>query len=291
MVSIAECLQAARELQGVSETARLDVELLLAKALDKPRHYLYTWPEQSLRQDAYQRFADLLERRKRGEPIAYLLGEKEFWSLTLMVNSATLIPRPETELLVETALDLLSDPVAEVLDLGTGTGAIALALASERPGWKILGVDNSSAAVKLAIENCRRHGFNNVAVNRSNWFENVCGSFDLIVANPPYIDSNDLHLGRGDVRFEPRSALVAKDKGLADIRLIAAAARRHLRSRACLLIEHGYDQGDRVRGLMAKAGYENIETKQDLAGRDRLTLARYFGVEARARKGKQGDSR
>lgn len=276
MISIAECLHAARDLEQVSDSARLDVELLLAEALQKPRSYLYTWPDQAVEHEAYLRFSALLERRKQGEPIAYLLGEKEFWSLSLRVNDSTLIPRPETELLVETALGLLSaGEAAEVLDLGTGTGAVALALASERPHWKMLAVDNSPAAVKLAIENCRGHGFTNVAISRSNWFDNVNGAFDLIVANPPYIDAEDSHLQQGDVRFEPHSALVADDHGLADIRLIAAHARDHLRPQAWLAMEHGYDQGDRVRALLTELGYTNIKTRQDIGGKDRLTLARH----------------
>lgn len=273
MVSIAECLQTAVALESISDTARLDVELLLAKALGKPRSYLYTWPDNAVEHETGLRFTALLERRKQGEPIAYLLGEKEFWSLTLTVNDSTLIPRPETELLVETALALLpGDAAAEVLDLGTGTGAIALALASERPDWRILAVDNSPAAVKLAIENARRHGLANVAVNRSNWFDNVNGVFDLIVANPPYIDENDNHLNQGDVRFEPRSALVAEDHGLADIETIITQGREHLLPQGWLLVEHGYSQGQRVRRLFADAGYGNVETRQDLSGTDRLTL-------------------
>lgn len=274
MASIAECLQRATELQGVSDTARLDVELLLAKALEKPRSYLYTWPEKVLTQTQYERFVQSLDRRKRGEPIAYLLGEKEFWSLSLSVNPSTLIPRPDTELLVETALSLVPDDhVCRALDLGTGTGAIALALASERPDWQIVAVDNSSAAVNLAIENCQRHGFANVEVGQSNWFFNLAGHcFDLIIANPPYIDERDPHLQEGDVRFEPHSALIAKDQGLADIQTIIDRARQHLSADAWLIIEHGYDQGEKVRRLYARMGYANIATKQDLSGRDRLTL-------------------
>jgi release factor glutamine methyltransferase len=276
VISIADCLQRASELQSCSDTARLDVELLLARALDKPRTYLYTWPQHVLSQLQYQRFVDFLERRKRGEPIAYLLGEKEFWSLSLKVGEATLIPRPETELLVETALSLLPNNACRVLDLGTGTGAIALALASERPSWRILAVDKSSAAINVAIANCRRHGFTNVEITRSDWFENVAGgqAFDMIVANPPYIEEGDPHLEQGDVRFEPRAALVAGNKGLADIHNIIASAREYLKPGGWVVIEHGYQQGDQVRRLFADKDYGAVETKQDLSGRDRLTLAR-----------------
>lgn len=277
--SIADCLHRHRELRD-SDTARLDLELLLARVLDQSRSYLYTWPERTLNQNQLERFETLLARRKAGEPVAHLLGEKEFWSLTLQVNDSTLIPRPETERLVETALELLGTEPRHVLDLGTGTGAIALALASERPAWRILAVDESPAAVQLAIENCRRLGFRNVEVTRSHWFGNVGPeAFDLIVANPPYIAEDDPHLKEGDLRFEPASVLVARDKGLGDIRHIVSDARQHLYSGGWLLIEHGFEQGEAVRQLFTAAGYAQVETRQDLAGRDRLTLGR-IGQEA-----------
>ncbi|MCW8194924.1 peptide chain release factor N(5)-glutamine methyltransferase [Proteobacteria bacterium 005FR1] len=272
-MTIAECLQRARELQSISDSARLDVELLLCKALAKPRSYLYTWPEKSLNQDELASFTALVDRRKQGEPIAYLLGEREFWSLKLKVNDSTLIPRPETELLVETALAFMPDGASRVLDLGTGTGAIALALASERSDSEVVAVDSSPAAVNLAIENARQLGLKNVQITRSDWFENLSGErFDLIVTNPPYIDEADPHLKQGDVRFEPHSALVAGNHGLADIEHIIDVGRQHLNPGGWLIIEHGFEQGESVLRLFAEAGYEQVGIRKDLAGRDRLTL-------------------
>jgi release factor glutamine methyltransferase len=277
-MTIAECLQRARELQSVSDSARLDLELLLCKALAKPRSFLYTWPEKSLSEAELASFSALLERRKQGEPIAYLLGEREFWSLNLRINESTLIPRPETELLVETALARTPESTIRVLDLGTGTGAIALALASERPNWKVMAVDSSPAAVNLAIENARQLGSKNVQITRSDWFQNLGGEvFDLIVTNPPYIDETDPHLNQGDVRFEPRSALVAARHGLADIEHIVDVARRHLNSGGWLMIEHGFEQGESVRCIFTEAGYSQVETRKDFGGRDRLTLGQKAG--------------
>lgn len=274
--NIAECIKRNNELRELSDTARLDVELLLARVLDKPRSYLYTWPEKNLNQSQWEQFQHLLERRKAGEPIAHILGEKEFWSLALKVNDSSLIPRPETELLVETVLEMLDEKPRRVLDLGTGTGAIALALASERPAWRILAVDDKPSAVNLAIDNCRQLGLRNVAVTRSHWFDNVGREcFDLIITNPPYIAEDDPHLRQGDVRYEPVSALVAKKEGLGDIEHIVQRGLKHLCAGGWLVIEHGYDQGEAVRQMFTEAGYRKVETRQDLAGRDRLTLGTF----------------
>ena len=274
--SIAALLRLASRLDGISDTPRLDLEVLLCHVLGKPRSYLFTWPEKELDQQQINHFNDLLKRRAEGEPIAYLTGEKEFWSLSLDVNTTTLIPRPDTELLVETALNMLDKPDARVLDLGTGTGAIALALASENSGWKILAVDTVVGTVKLAEKNRQRLGLENVSVIRSDWFENIpAQKFDLIVTNPPYIDEDDQHLKEGDVRFEPISALVSGNKGLADIENIICGAKIYLVDDGCLLIEHGYQQAKAVRTLLKNEGFFKVETAQDIAGLERLTSG-YF---------------
>ena len=271
--SIAELLRLVSVLKGVSDSPRLDLEVLLCHVLDKPRSYLFTWPEKVLDQKSTQQFNDLLKRRADGEPVAYLTGEKEFWSLSLAVNTTTLIPRPDTEVLVETALDVIDKPGVLVLDLGTGTGAIALALASERPGWQIIAVDTVPEAVELAEKNRQRLGLHNVSVMRSNWFEDVAPQkFDLIVTNPPYIDADDHHLKVGDVRFEPGSALVSGDEGLADIKLIISGAKSYLGKGGCLLIEHGYQQAVAVRNLLSDEGYTHVSTRRDLGGHERLSL-------------------
>jgi len=274
--SIAALLRLASRLEDISDTPRLDLEVLLCHVLGKPRSYLFTWPEKELDQQQTSCFNGLLKRRAQGEPIAYLTGEKEFWSLSLAVDTTTLIPRPDTELLVETALNVLDKPDARVLDLGTGTGAIALALASENSGWKILAVDTVVGAVELAEKNRQRLGLDNVSVIRSDWFENIpAQKFDLIVTNPPYIDEDDRHLKEGDVRFEPISALVADNKGMADIEIIICGAKKYLVDGGCLLIEHGYQQAKAVRTLLQNEGFLCVETACDIAGCERLTSGRF----------------
>lgn len=273
-VTIAEALKLSSSLQAVSDSPRLDADVLLAHVLEKSRSYLYTWPERLLSVEDKRLFESLLERRKLGQPIAYLVGTREFWSLTLEVNAHTLIPRPETELLVETALQLIDKPNARVLDLGTGTGAIALALASERPSWEILAVDIVVEAVQLAEKNRRHLGFDNVTIIQSDWFEQVSDQvFDLIVANPPYIGCNDVHLAQGDVRFEPASALVAEADGLAGIKIIIGAASEYLSSGGWLVLEHGFQQGGAVRGLLDSVGYIQLSTQVDRGGQERVSVA------------------
>lgn len=256
-----------------SPTARLDAELLLAAALGKPRSYLRTWPEREL--DAVQQaaFSESLARRRAGEPIAYILGQQGFWSLELEVAPHTLIPRPDTELLVETALALLPATAASVLDLGTGTGAIALALASERPAWQVSGVDRVADAVALAERNRARLGLGNARFCASHWFSAVAGRrFQLIVSNPPYIRADDQHLAEGDVRFEPSSALVAGEDGLDDIRLIIEQAPDYLEPRGWLALEHGFDQAEAVRALLQARGFTAVESRRDLGGHERISL-------------------
>lgn len=258
-----------------SPSPRLDAELLLAAALGKPRSFLHTWPERVVSGEAAERYASYLERRRQGEPVAYILGHQGFWSLDLEVAPHTLIPRPDTELLVEAALALVTLPQARVLDLGTGTGAIALALACERLGWQVTGVDRISEAVALAERNRERLGLGNAAFRESHWFSALGAEcYDLIVSNPPYIAAQDPHLAQGDVRFEPSSALVAGADGLDDIRLIVSQAPTHLNAGGWLLLEHGYDQAAAVRELLAREGFEAVESRRDLGGHERISLGR-----------------
>ncbi|MDR0277041.1 MAG: peptide chain release factor N(5)-glutamine methyltransferase [Paucimonas sp.] len=258
-----------------SPTARLDAELLLAAAIGKSRSYLHTWPERIVASEAAQTFADYLQRRRAGEPVAYILGQQGFWNLDLEVAPHTLIPRPETELLVETAMQLQPADQARVLDLGTGTGAIALALASERRQWQVTAVDRVDEAVALAERNRQRLQLDNVSVLASHWFSALDGQrFDVIISNPPYIAAEDPHLVAGDVRFEPSSALVAGHDGLDDLRQIIAEAPAHLVEGGWLLLEHGYDQAAAVRELLARHGFEQIESRLDLNAHERITLGR-----------------
>jgi release factor glutamine methyltransferase len=258
-----------------SPTERLDAELLLAAALGKSRSYLHTWPERIVSSEAAQVFADFLGRRRAGEPVAYILGQQGFWKLDLEVAPHTLIPRPDTELLVETALELLPATPARMLDLGTGTGAIALALASERPAWQVVAVDRIDEAVALAERNRQRLQLNNVHVRTSYWYDALDGErFDLIISNPPYIRAEDPHLVAGDVRFEPSSALVAGQDGLDDLRVIIARAPGHLLPGGWLLLEHGYDQAADVRELLSQQGFGDVCSRIDLGGHERISLGR-----------------
>ena len=277
MATVAELLSQRQQLLACSDSPALDIEILLCHCLQKPGSYLRAWPEAEVPEQVWQQFQALVERRMTGEPVAYLIGERGFWSLDLHVNPSTLIPRPETELLVELALDKVSAKrSATILDLGTGTGAIALSLASERSDCEVKACDIKAEAVALAESNRKKHGLSNVEIFQSNWFAAVNGQqFDLIVSNPPYIDPADRHLQQGDVRFEPRSALVSDNKGLADIETIIQQAPTYLNDNAWLLFEHGYDQAVAVQTLLAAAGFEKIFTEQDLAGVNRVTGACY----------------
>jgi release factor glutamine methyltransferase len=269
--------EGTKQLQHCSESAKLDSQLLLAFVLAKPTSYLITWPEKEISAEIFAKFYTLVGRRKNGEPIAYIVGEKEFWSLPLSVSPATLIPRPDTEILVETVLENHPQPLLNCLDLGTGTGAIALALASEQPKWQIDAIDFEPEAVKLALQNQQKLQIKNVHVYQSNWFSNVPADkkYEVIVSNPPYIDALDHHLTEGDVRFEPSSALVAAQQGLADIQHIINTAKLYLTVQGVLYIEHGYQQADAVQHLLSEAHYQGIKTVQDLAGNDRVTFAHY----------------
>ncbi|KAA1158935.1 MULTISPECIES: peptide chain release factor N(5)-glutamine methyltransferase [Pseudoalteromonas] len=261
-------------LASSSESAKLDAQVLLLHILQKPRSYLFTWPEHVLSDEQQSQFNVFIQRRLKGEPVAHITGLREFWSLSLEVNATTLIPRPDTETLVEQALEIALPATAKVLDLGTGTGAIALALGSEMPSWQITAVDRVSDAVALATRNQQRLAINNVHVKQSNWFSELHGEkFNLIVTNPPYIESSDIHLNQGDVRFEPLSALVADDCGMSDIKQIITQSRDYLSSNGYLLIEHGFEQGEAVRHFFEKMAFVNIKTVKDLGNNDRVTLA------------------
>jgi len=271
---IDQLLALAKQLD--SPTAQLDAELLLCLVLSKPRSYLYTWPEQVVSDSQVAAYQELLQRRKNGEPVAYLLGRQGFWTLDLQVAEHTLIPRADSEILVETALQLAAASTAwQVLDLGTGSGALALALASERAHWQVTGVDRIESAVALAQANQQHSGLNNVNFLHSDWFSALAGQrYNLILSNPPYIAEHDPHLQQGDVRFEPLSALVSGPDGLADLRSIIAQAAAYLISPGWLLLEHGYDQADAVCALLEQAGFVEVHSQRDLAGQQRVSLGR-----------------
>ncbi|PAU75598.1 peptide chain release factor N(5)-glutamine methyltransferase [Halomonas salipaludis] len=256
-----------------SPSPRLDAEVLLCHVLERDRTWLYTWGDRDIEAWPRARFAALLALRATGWPVAYLTGEREFWGLSLATSPATLIPRPDTERLVEAALDKAAADSGALLDLGTGSGAIALAFASERPGWQVVGVDHAPGAVALARANAERLAIANARFAESDWFAALGGQrFALIVANPPYLATDDPHLGQGDVRFEPHSALVAAASGLADLRWLIGQAREHLLPGGWLLLEHGIGQGQAVRAALDVAGYRQVATLVDLGGRERVSL-------------------
>jgi release factor glutamine methyltransferase len=270
--------QSSQQLTVNSDSAKLDVELLLARSLGKDRTYLFTWCDKLVTAEEEMIFNELFARRLKGEPIAYILGQQEFWDLTLNTAHHTLIPRADTETLIEWVLELADSlpEQAEVIDLGTGTGAIALSLANEFQHWNVQGVDLIPQAVELAQQNAKLNQLEHVRFFQSSWFDQVDGQFDLIVSNPPYIDPDDEHLAQGDVRFEPKSALVAENKGLADLELIADQSREYLLQGGWLLMEHGYDQQDAVQQLLIRLGYQQVSTRIDLGGNPRITGGQFY---------------
>jgi release factor glutamine methyltransferase len=274
---------AQAKLAGVSGSPRLEAEVLLAHALEQSRSYLYSWPERILDSQQICRFAEGLARRLAGEPIPYITGQREFWSLDLVITPATLIPRPETEQLVQLALDRLPPESAlRIADLGTGSGAIALAIAHERPLAEVLATDISADALRVAAGNSRRLGIRNVEFRQGDWYACLqAEQFDLIVSNPPYLAATDAHLERGDLRFEPRLALIASPDGLQAIRTLIDQAQEHLYPGGWLLLEHGYDQGKSVPALLRSRSFVEVTDHRDVAGIPRVSLGRKRPVPVR----------
>lgn len=269
--------EATEQLATISDSARLDAELLIAHVLDIPRSRFISQPEQILNSKQYEQIRQLMRRRASGEPVAYILGKKHFWDLELAVTPDVLIPRPDTELLVETALALFSaHNTVNVLDLGTGSGAIAIAIARARPRWHVYATDDSKAALAIAIDNAEAYQLDNLSLRQSHWFDKLASGnrYDLIISNPPYIRENDTHLRQGDVRFEPRQALVSGEDGLDAIRHLITAGKDHLQPGGWLMLEHGYDQGEQVYQLFVDNGYGDIQQKRDLGGHVRVTMGR-----------------
>jgi release factor glutamine methyltransferase len=287
-----------------SSTARIEIQMLLQQVLGVNRAYLLAHPERVLDETQQAAYRALLQRRIAGEPLAYILGEREFFGLNFKVTPATLIPRPDTELLVELALQRMPQ-CGRVLDLGTGSGAIALSIAHSRPDAEVTAVDASADALEVAKENARRllaqhksvHTstgsvrtdlceatvIGNVCLVHSDWFSALTGErYDLIVSNPPYIEDADAHLEQGDLRFEPRSALASGADGLDDIRRIVASAKEHLDDGGWLMFEHGYDQAAGVRELLAASGYAEVFSARDLSGIERVSGGRYAGASMQA---------
>ena len=272
--------QAEQSLAAVSDSARLDAEVLLATVLDKNRSYFIAFPEQVLNQIQHTEFQHLLAKRQNGQPIAHITGQREFWSLELDVNEHTLIPRPDTEVLIEFVLQQFPQQSLNVADLGTGSGAIAIALASEKPDWHIVATDQSGQALETAQKNANKHHCHPINFIQGSWFEALdklpdSGRFDLIISNPPYIPEQDPHLQQGDVRFEPITALASGSDGLNDIRHLIKQAPGYLNNSGWLVLEHGYDQKQAVYQLFSQAGCKHIVQIDDYAGNPRVSAGQF----------------
>ncbi len=268
--------QASLNLSDTSTTAILDAQVLLSYVLQCNTAHLAAWPEKELNKDQTTQYLGLIKQRSQGNPVAHLTQQREFWSLHFSVNDSTLIPRPETETLVEYILSVFgNNKNITLLDMGTGTGAIAISIASEKPSWEIIASELSSDALALAKHNSDFHQTNNVNLIQSDWFSNITRhDFDIIVSNPPYIADDDPHLQQGDVRFEPESALVSGDTGMDDIEHLCLHAKNYLKNDGYLIVEHGYNQQRQVAKCFTKNGFINIEQKQDLAGHIRMTAGK-----------------
>lgn len=274
MTNIQQALRhAGKALAPMSDSARIDAEVLLCHVLQCNRAYLYTYNDKELSKEVLLAYEQLVLLRQQGQPIAYLTGKQEFWSLPLKVNSHCLIPRPATEKLVEICLELIHETShIKLLDLGTGSGAIALALASERPNWEITACDKSAECINIAKANAETLDLNHIQFLTSHWYSNINETqFDVIVSNPPYIAEDDPHLHQGDVRFEPESALIAANQGLEDIETISQQASAHLKPGGILIVEHGYQQKNEVAALFKKAGFKQIRCWQDDEKHERIS--------------------
>ncbi|MBI1423363.1 MAG: peptide chain release factor N(5)-glutamine methyltransferase [Gammaproteobacteria bacterium] len=268
---------AAQLLASISDSPRLDAEVLIAHALQIPRARFITDPDLELTPQQCEAIDALIQRRAKGEPIAYILGNKHFWDLELTVSPAVLIPRPDTEVIVETALTLFPEDTAiDAIDLGTGSGAIAIAIAKARPGWHVCASDASKAALAIAIENAEHYQLHNLTLLQSHWFDELVKDkkYDLILSNPPYIPEHDPHLQQGDVRYEPQQALISGADGLDDIRHLIAESQHHLKPGGYLMLEHGYDQGERVYQLFVEQGYRDVQQRKDFGGHIRVTFGK-----------------
>jgi release factor glutamine methyltransferase len=275
MLTIKTALAAAISLlQSVSDSPLLDAEVLLCKVLGKDRSYLRAWPDVELNPQHHHAYQVLVNDRQQGKPVAYITGIREFWSREFKVSPAVLIPRPDTELLIELSLELIpANRSCKIIDLGTGSGIIAVTLAAERPLAQISATDISEAALEIAKLNAAQHNTGTINFYHSDWFNNVPdGKFDLIISNPPYLSEDDKHLQQGDLRFEPTTALIANENGLMDIRIIAEAAIEKLELGGYIMVEHGFDQGLVIRKLFVGLGYQNVRTYEDLGGLPRVTV-------------------
>jgi len=281
-MNIQQALQQARHALSktgdstTGESAAIDTQVLLCYVLQCNSAHLIAWPEKDLDKEQAAQFLQLIQQRKQGLPVAHLTGQREFWSLNFNVDNSTLIPRPETETLVEFILEKFGDiKNLKLLDLGTGAGAIAIAIASEKPKWEIFASDVSEQALKLARKNSEQHQTGNTTFIHSNWFNNISEqNFDIIVSNPPYIAEGDPHLSTGDVRFEPKRALTSGESGMDDIEHLCSQAKNHLLKNGWLIVEHGYNQAQTVADCFAKNTYTQIEQKKDLSEHTRMTAGK-----------------